>query len=170
MTCLLETEVPVNWDFDYTRLYECCTGAVLDAEMCPYEACVSLLVTDDEGIRQINLDTRDIDAATDVLSFPSLELSSPSDFSTVFNTPGAFHPETGELLLGDIVVSSDRIRQQADEYCHDIQREFAFLIVHSMLHLCGYDHIKEDDRLLMEERQKIIMESLYGDFPKLQVK
>ncbi len=169
MTCLFDTEVDITWDFDCVKLYESCVDAVLFAENCPYEVSVSLLVTDDEEIKEINFENRNILAATDVLSFPMLEFEEPSDFSKVEEHSDDFDPETGELMLGDIVISADRAAAQAHEYGHDIQREFAFLIVHSMLHLCGYDHIEEADRLLMEERQKIIMEALSGDFPKLIV-
>ncbi len=169
MTCLFDSEVTIDWDFDYMHLYERCVDAALTAENCPYETCVSLLVTDDEGIRQINKDTRSIDKATDVLSFPMLNYNAPSDFSAAEEESDSFDPESGELILGDIVLSADRIREQAEAYGHDIQREYAFLIVHSMLHLCGYDHMEDDDRILMEERQEIIMESLYNDFPKLAV-
>ena len=98
-----------------------------------------------------------------------LTFDSPSDFSEIRLEPGDTDQETGEVFLGDIVISRDHVIRQADDFGHDIQREFAFLIVHSMLHLCGYDHMEEDDRILMEERQKLIMESLYDEFPKLAV-
>jgi probable rRNA maturation factor len=169
MTCLFESEVEIGWDFDHIKLYERAVDAALTAENCPYEATVSLLMTDDEGIRQINKDTRDTDSATDVLSFPMLDYKAPSDFSDKEEDGENFDPETGELILGDIVLSYDHIVSQAESYGHDIQREFAFLIVHSMLHLCGYDHMERSDRELMEERQRIIMRSLYDDFPKLDV-
>ena len=169
MTCLFDSEVTIDWDFDYMYLYERCVDASLSAENCPYETSVSLLVTDDEGIRQINKDTRSIDSPTDVLSFPMLNYKEPSDFSVAEEESDSFDPESGELILGDIVLSADRICDQAAAFGHDIQREYAFLIVHSMLHLCGYDHMEDKDRVLMEERQKIIMESLYNDFPKLAV-
>ena len=169
MTCLFECEVDLNWDFDYMKLYEAAVDATLEAEGCPYEVAVSLILTDDAQIREINLENRDIDAATDVLSFPMIDYDKPSDFSKLEDDGNNFDPETGELLLGDIVLSADRVNAQAIEYGHDVQREFAFLIVHSMLHLCGYDHIEDKDRKLMEERQKIVMESLYDDFPKLKV-
>ena len=169
MTHLIDCEVDIDWDFDYMNLYERAADASLDAEGCPYEALISLLITDDEGIRELNRQNRDIDSATDVLSFPMIEYDAPGDFSTVEDDAANFDPESGELLLGDIVLSKDHIEAQALQYGHDIQREYAFLIVHSMLHLCGYDHIREDDRILMEERQKVIMSSLYDDFPKLKV-
>jgi len=168
MTCLFECEVDIDWDFDYMKLYERAVDASLEAESCPYEVAVSLLVTDDDRIRDINWENRVINEATDVLSFPMLEYDSPSDFSKMEETDANFDPETGELVLGDIVLSKDHIEAQAEEYGHDIQREYAFLIVHSMLHLCGYDHMEDNDRILMEERQKVIMETLYDDFPKLK--
>ncbi len=169
MTNLIDCEVDLNWSFDYMELYERSAEAALTAEDCPYEAVVSLLITDDAGIKQINKDTRDIDSATDVLSFPMLSYDSPSDFSHMEDDEENFDPYSGELVLGDIVISVDRVCAQAEAYGHSIEREFAFLIVHSMLHLCGYDHIDDADRKLMEERQKIIMKSMYDDFPKLAV-
>ena len=89
-----------------------------------------------------------------------IQFDQPGDFSDVEDKPDSFNIETGELMLGDIVISADRIRIQASEYGHSIMREFAFLIVHSMLHLIGYDHIEETDRMLMEERQRVIMDAL----------
>lgn len=169
MTCLFECEVDIDWDFDHMRLYECAVEASLDAEKCPYEVTVSLLLTDDDGIRQINRENRSIDSPTDVLSFPMTEYETPSDFSNMESDPNNFDPETGELMLGDIVLSAQRVAAQAKQYGHDIQREYAFLIVHSMLHLCGYDHMKDSDRELMEGRQEIIMKSLIDEFPKLAV-
>ena len=169
MTCLFECETDISWDFDYMKLYETAVNASLEAEGCPYEVAVSLILTDEDGIRQINKENRRIDSATDVLSFPMIEYDSPSDFSHLEDDGENFDPETGELMLGDIVICADRVDSQAKEYGHDLQREFAFLIVHSMLHLCGYDHIDDKDRELMEERQKIIMQSMYDDFPKLKV-
>ncbi len=169
MTCLFECETDINWDFDYMRLFEASCNAVLEAEKCPYEVTVSMLITDDEGIRQINKDSRNIDSPTDVLSFPMVDYTTPSDFSHLEEDGNNFDPESGELILGDIVISAERIAAQAEEFGHDLQREFAHLTVHSMLHLCGYDHMNDNDREQMEGRQKIIMESLYDDFPKLKV-
>ena len=70
----------------------------------------------------------------------------------------AFNPESGELMLGDIVISKEKVLAQAEAYGHSPKREFAFLIAHSMLHLFGYDHMEEEERLVMEERQREIME------------
>ena len=131
---------------------------VLDCEECPYEAEVNLLLTDDEAIHEMNREYRHIDRATDVLSFPMLEYETPGDLSGIEESANAFDPETGELMLGDIVISKDRVIAQAEEYGHSVRREYAFLIAHSMLHLLGYDHMEEEERRLMEDRQRKIME------------
>ena len=73
----------------------------------------------------------------------------------------AFHPESGELMLGDIVISKEKVISQAEEYGHSIEREYAFLIAHSMLHLFGYDHMEDDERMIMEEKQEEILERLH---------
>ena len=78
-------------------------------------------------------------------------------------------PDTDKIMFGDIVINENRVRSQALEYGHSEKREFAFLLAHSLLHLCGYDHMEETDRELMEERQKIIMARLAGDFPKVAI-
>ena len=130
----------------------------LEYEGCPYEAEVNLLLTTDEEIRAMNREFRQIDAPTDVLSFPMLEYEAPGDFSDFEDQEASFHPESGELLLGDIVISKDKVLKQAEEYGHSPKREFAFLIAHSMLHLFGYDHMEEGERLLMEQKQRDILE------------
>lgn len=160
MTYEYEEEIKAEFSFEHKELYKKIVDTVLEIEKCPYETWVSLLITDNEGIHMINKDNRDVDAPTDVLSFPMVEYSVPADFSDVENSDDNFDPDTGELLLGDIILSYDKILEQAELYGHSIQREYSFLIVHSMLHLIGYDHMIESDRILMEERQKIIMDAL----------
>ena len=83
-----------------------------------------------------------------------------ADFSRLEEDPSLFHPETGELLLGDMVISLEKVREQAAAYGHGEERELAFLTVHSMLHLMGYDHEEEEDRRLMEARQEAILSGL----------
>ena len=122
--------------------------------------CTTVRFCDDAAIRELNAAHRGLDQSTDVLSFPMGEYDTPADFSCIDESPDYFNVETGELMLGDIVLSYDRIRSQAEEYGHSERREYAFLIVHSMLHLIGYDHIEEADRELMEERQRVIMDAL----------
>ncbi len=158
MTLYIEEEGGAALPFDERETAELIVETVLECEDCPYEAEVNLLLTDDEEIRVMNREHRQIDRATDVLSFPMLEYEVPGDLSEIEKTGDAFNPESGELMLGDIVVSKDRVLRQAEEYGHSARREYAFLIAHSMLHLLGYDHIEEDERMAMEERQRNIME------------
>ena len=134
--------------------------AALEYEGCPYEAEIDLLLTTDDEIHRMNEEFRQIDRATDVLSFPMLEYETPGDFSFVEEEAEAFNPESGELMLGDIVISKEKVLAQAEAYGHSPKREFAFLIAHSMLHLFGYDHMEEEERLVMEERQREIMETV----------
>ncbi len=130
----------------------------MDYEKCPYEAEVNIILTDDMEICRLNRDYRQIDRPTDVLSFPMLEFEQPSDFSHAEEDyADCFNPETGELMLGDIILSVDKIREQAESYGHSQTRELAFLVAHSMLHLCGYDHMEEGEREEMEERQREIL-------------
>ncbi|MFT3984086.1 MAG: rRNA maturation RNase YbeY [Lachnospiraceae bacterium] len=160
MTYYIETEVENRLDFPYEELFSQIVETVLDEEGCPYEATVSLLITDNASIQEINRENRQLDKPTDVLSFPMGEYEIPAEFLKVEEQRDCFEPDTGELLLGDIVISQDQLLAQAKEYGHSAKREFAFLIVHSMLHLIGYDHIEETDRKLMEARQKHLMEVL----------
>ena len=108
----------------------------------------------------MNLEFRGIDRATDVLSFPMTEFPSPADYAYLDTDDSSFDPETGELMLGNIVISKERAKEQAEEYGHSVEREFAFLIAHSMLHLLGYDHMEDEERLVMEKKQREVLEML----------
>lgn len=160
MTIIFEDESGRELPFDGQALANRVIEAVLDYEGCPYEAEVDLLLTTDEGIHQVNRETRGIDRPTDVLSFPALEYEQPGDFDFLEDEDYCFHPETGELLLGDILLSIDKVYAQAEEYGHSLEREYAFLIAHSMLHLCGYDHMEADEAAVMEGKQQEIMKLL----------
>ncbi len=161
MTSCVEIEIKDGFDFDIKEVTDAVMEQILETEHCPYEAQVSLLVTDNEGIRQFNRDFREIDRETDVLSFPNLNYESPADFSHVEEeTFGCFEPDTGELLLGDIIISADRVREQAESYGHSRKREFAFLVAHSMLHLLGYDHMTDEEAEVMEKKQEEALSAL----------
>lgn len=135
---------------------------VLEMEGCPYEAAVSLLITDDAGIHEMNRKFRGVDKPTDVLSFPNIEYETPGDFSKVEESSAdCFEPDTGVLNLGDIVISGERVFAQAREYGHGVKREFAFLTAHSMLHLCGYDHMEPDEAAVMEHKQEQALDALH---------
>lgn len=161
MTTYVENETEATFPFDEQELTKRVMEAVLDAEDCPYEASVNVLLTDDEGIRGYNKEYRKIDGATDVLSFPNIEYVRPADFSHVEEAEAdCFDPDSGELALGDIILSVDKIKEQAESYGHSLKREFAFLLAHSMLHLCGYDHMEEAEAAVMEEKQRNILDGL----------
>lgn len=161
MTSYVENETDVEFLFDIEQLLTVLMNEVLDREGCPYEAQVNLLLTDNEGIRQYNNEYRQIDKATDVLSFPMIEFEKEGEFSVV-EKPGAdcFEPESGELMLGDIIISVDKVKEQAEQYGHSQKREFAFLVTHSLLHLCGYDHMEPDEAKVMEQKQDEILTAL----------
>lgn len=160
MTVYYEEEGAPTLPLCCQEIAEKVIGEALDYEGCPYEAEVNLLLTTDEEIHRMNLEFRGIDRPTDVLSFPMIEYEAPGEFAFLEGREDLFDPETGELVLGDIVISKDKVLSQAKEYGHTIKREYAFLIVHSMLHLMGYDHMEEDERAVMEEKQRQILDRL----------
>ena len=161
MTFYVDNETDEDFGFDYEKQFKTVAEAVLDSEQCPYEAEISLMITDGDTIREINRENRQIDKVTDVLSFPMADYEQAGDFSRLEQCEeDYFHPETGELMLGDIVLCADRVISQAQDYGHSVLREFSFLIAHSVLHLCGYDHISEEDAKIMEGKQKTILSVL----------
>ena len=106
-------------------------NAVLEMEGCPYEVQLNVLLTDNDGIHAYNKEYRNIDRETDVLSFPNLDFAAPGDFDIPEDREADyFDPDTGELILGDIIISVDRVREQAESYGHSRKREFAFLVAH----------------------------------------
>ena len=139
MTIEISYESKMRLDIPYEDIINRMVLASLDFENCPYEAEVSVTIVD-------------------VLSFPFNEFTISGHFDDIEENIDAFNPETGELLLGDIILSTEHIVEQAKEYGHSETRELAFLVVHSMLHLMGYDHMNEEDRIIMEEKQRKILE------------
>ncbi len=163
MTILMENETQEQLDFDYEQVLKEVIAQAAEQEECPYEFEVNLTLTDNEGIRELNREFRELDVPTDVLSFPMIEYEVPGDFSHLEDELyqlTCFHPETGELLIGDIVVSVERAKEQAKEYGHSLKREMSFLVAHSMLHLFGFDHMEEEERMIMEKKQEKILQSL----------
>ncbi len=150
-----------SFEFSVRKVAGQVCRAVLAAEKCPYETEISLMLVGDEKIREINAQFRDMDKVTDVLSFPNLYFEEPSDFSSVEeDASDCIDPDTGRLALGDIIVNTARVKSQAAEFGHSELREYAFLIAHSMLHLCGYDHMTKDEAAVMEQRQDEILTSI----------
>lgn len=161
MTVEIEKEVEVTFPFSEEEYIKKVIEAAVDYVDCPYETEVNVLMTDNAGIHEMNREHRGIDRPTDVLSFPMVEYETPADFEHIEDEqPHCFHPETGELLLGDIVLSCDKIKEQAAEYGHSELRELCFLVAHSMLHLFGYDHMEDEERKVMEQKQEEILEGL----------
>ena len=134
---------------------------VLDTENCPYEVQINVLLTDNEGIHVFNKEYRGIDRETDVLSFPNMDFETEGEFLIAEEDEADyFDPDTGELILGDIIISVDKVMEQAENYGHSLKREFAFLVAHSMLHLCGYDHMVEEEAAVMEQKQENVLREL----------
>lgn len=159
MTINIDCETEDRLKLPYEEIIRNVVLSSLEYECCPYETEINVILTDNAEIRRLNQLYRGIDRPTDVLSFPMLEYDEPSDFSHVEEQyEDCFNPETGELMLGDIVLSVDKIREQAENYGHSETRELAFLVAHSMLHLCGYDHMDDEERERMEKRQREILE------------
>ena len=128
----------------------------LSAEGVDFPCEVDVSVTSDEGIHQINLDMRQVDRPTDVLSFPAFDLT-PGELPG----PEEADPATGLVPLGDMVISLERVNAQAKEYGHSSRRELAYLVVHSVLHLLGYDHLDEGpQKAQMRGREDAIMAEL----------
>ncbi len=154
----VHAEVPhVNTPAITAHIKRCIQGA-LAAEGITVPCEVNVLLTDNEGIREINRDYREIDRATDVLSFPMFEF-----------VPGEFPEDVSDLLdpgsdllpLGDMAISMEKVAAQAEEFGHSQERELGYLTVHSVLHLLGYDHVDEGEmKKQMRGREDAIMESL----------
>lgn len=126
--------------------------AVMELEECDFDAEISITLVDNEEIRIINREQRNIDKATDVLSFPMLEFGEDGMSDDEYDMDGDL------VMLGDIVISMERAREQATEYGHSFLREVAFLTAHSMLHLLGYDHVddKEGEEIMCEKQEKVL--------------
>ena len=161
MLFYIDKECDIEFDFDTDMIAKAVVETALDYVKCPYDIEISLLITDNEGIREYNREHRNIDKETDVLSFPNVDFKTPADFSDIESRfEDYFNPDSGDLVLGDIIVSAPKVLEQAHAYGHSTKREFAFLIAHSMLHLCGYDHIDDEERIEMEKHQEAILDSL----------
>lgn len=132
---------------DIENLIEICTAAALEEEGIDDTAEVSVTLVDNEGIRRLNKEHRDIDRETDVLSFP---LGDDDGYE--------IDPDNDAIMLGDIVISLEKAAQQAQEYGHSYRREVAFLITHSLFHLLGYDHVnsEEEEKEMFGKQEKVL--------------
>ena len=161
MTIYVENEGDYEYSFSVEEQLDKLAAFVTDYVGCPYEPVISVTLVTKEEIHRLNREFRQVDRPTDVLSFPMMDYDSSADFSgRSFEESLTISPETGEIVLGDIVICSDVVREQTEEYGHSELREFSFLVVHSLLHLFGYDHMEEEERIEMEEKQREIMNQL----------
>ncbi len=147
-----EVDIPDGLEEQFQRVI----CAALDAENVSCACEVNVLVTDDAGIHEINLDMRGVDRPTDVLSFPMFDLT-PGEKPAEADAD----PATGLVPLGDMVISLERAQAQAQEFGHSVLREVCYLTVHSVLHLLGYDHMDEGEmKAQMRGREEAILSAL----------
>ena len=160
VTVQYECETDISLELDCEALAKKVAQSVLELENCPYDSQVNLVLTDNSGIHEVNRQFRGIDAPTDVLSFPMIPFETPADYQILDQDESFFDLDTEELLLGDIMISAERVISQAEDYGHSIKREFCFLVAHSMLHLLGYDHMVPEEAAIMEQKQEAALEKL----------
>lgn len=142
-----------EWTEELQSTVEDVCRAVLESEECDFDAQISLTLVDNDEIRIINNEQRGIDRATDVLSFPMLEFDENGDcLDADYEMDGDF------IVLGDIVISMERAREQSIEFGHSFLREIAFLTAHSMFHLLGYDHVDdpEGERIMFGKQEAVL--------------
>lgn len=143
------------------NLINCSIDTALKFESFNHNYEISVVITDNAGIKKMNNQYRSIDRETDVLSFPMIEFSKYNLNGLTYEISGdEINPETGNVMLGDIVISIEKATQQALEYGHSFEREMAFLTVHSTLHLLGYDHMLSDEESVMREKEEKILASI----------
>ena len=152
----IQTKERFEFDLNQTAVRVC--EEVLSQEAFDDRAEISLVVTDADEVHRLNLEFRGIDRTTDVLSFPGLDYEAPADFTCIDES--CINPDNDCVMLGDIVINAQKVREQAAEYGHSELREYAFLVAHSMLHLCGYDHMSPEEAQVMEEHQEKALAAL----------
>ena len=147
-------KLDISWEIDEEKRLEnmiietAKTALELEGAKCDVD--LSVVVTDNENIREINNEQRNIDRATDVLSFPGYEKDEWNELK-----------KNEELVyIGDIVISKEKVEEQAKEYGHSFEREFCYLVAHGMLHLMGYDHMVDSDKVIMRGKEEEIMKKL----------
>ncbi len=137
-----------------------CVNKTLDMEGFELKVNVCITLVDNLRIEAVNLEYRGVDRATDVLSFPMLDLRVGQRNLVLDEFINDIDPESGAVILGDIVISMEKVVEQAEEYGHSFERELGFLVVHGLLHLLGYDHTEREDRDIMRSREEAILGAL----------
>lgn len=147
------------WNSEHEALLNKIVSFALSTEKVECNTQISVVLVDNEEIREINRKYRNIDRETDVLSFPMLDYPAGKVYKETY-TDGNFDASAmdgDELVLGDIVISLEKASAQALEYGHSFKRELMYLVVHSVLHLLGYDHMEDEDKKRMREREEYIL-------------
>ncbi len=162
MTLNFEAEVNVPFDFDVEALAGEVINFTLEHEDFPYEPEVNLTLVDNEGIHAINKEFREIDRPTDVLSFPMIDYPEDKVYKDVYleHEFDKCYFDGDELILGDIVLSLERTKEQSIEFNHSFEREACYLVTHSVLHLLGYDHMEEEEKARMRGREEELLGKL----------
>ncbi|GKU23634.1 rRNA maturation RNase YbeY [Clostridium folliculivorans] len=149
-------------DSDFEKTIEEVILTALKEELVDKACEISVIFVDNDSIKEINKETRDIDRETDVLSFPMLDYPKGKVYKDVYlnyNFDASFFNE-GDLVLGDVVLSLEKAKEQSEDFNHSFTRECCYLVVHSILHLLGYDHMEEDEKKIMREREESILGKL----------
>lgn len=152
---IIEYDTEPIKEINLEEIIKVCAEKSFELENVNFDTEISVTLTDNRGIREINAEYRNIDKETDVLSFPQFNFETPS----VFDEDELFLDEDA-VMLGDIVLSKDKLYEQADEYGHGVRREAAYLTVHSIMHLLGYDHMTTEEKNIMRAHEEAVLSSL----------
>lgn len=161
MILIDDRQSKVNIDDSLVKSIEEVIDFALKSEKLVFDYEISIIFVDNEKIREINKEFRNIDKETDVLSFPMLEYPEGKVYKDIYiysKLEDSFFDD-GKLVLGDIAISLEKALEQSEDFGHSFQRETAYLTVHSILHLLGYDHIKEDEKEIMRIREEEILKN-----------
>lgn len=154
MTLYIDNRSTFEWGEKWEEIIKKAVRTSLDYEEFGQECEISVSVVTNEEIQKLNKEFRNIDRATDVLSFPQLTFEE-EEIADV--------NENDEIILGDIIISIEKAKEQAEEYGHSLEREIAFLTVHSMLHLMGYDHMEqEEEKEMFQKQEEILQQAGFG--------
>lgn len=154
----VQEEIPYNDEM--RKILETCAEKTLKIERFNSLVEISVTLMNNKQIRQLNKEYRGIDQETDVLSFPMIDFQGEQGEWDMEALRNDIDPENQAVILGDIVISMEKASRQAEEYGHSFSRELGFLMVHSMMHLLGYDHEDEEDAKIMREHEEAVLSGL----------